>query len=144
MTFLVGLWVPTCLCCYQSEVKSLSRVWLFATPWTHQAPPSMGFSRQEYWSGLPLLSPGNLSHPGIERRSPILQADALTSEPAGKPCWHQGPNKKHLKPPQHKTKSSTTNRREGRFAWGWRWGWLGVAWPGVKELKLALFLLLSY
>ena len=66
-----------------SEVKSLSRVQLFATPWTvaHQAPPSMGFSRQEYWSGLPFPSPEDLPNPGIEPRSPALRADALTSEP---------------------------------------------------------------
>ena len=65
------------------KVKSLSRVLLFATLWTvaHQAPPSMGFSRQEYWSGLPFPSPGDLPDPGIEPRSPVLQADALTSEP---------------------------------------------------------------
>ena len=52
----------------QVKVKSLSRVWLFATPWTvvYQAPPSMGFSRQEYWSGLPFPSPGDLPDPGIE------------------------------------------------------------------------------
>ena len=57
------------------------------TPGTvaHQAPPSMGFSRQEYWSGLPFPSPGDLPDPGIEPRSPTLQADALTSEPPGKP-----------------------------------------------------------
>ena len=56
------------------------------THWTlaHQAPPFMGFSRQEYWSGLPSLSPGNLPHPGIEPRSPALQADSLSSEPPGK------------------------------------------------------------
>ena len=50
------------------EVKSLSRVQLFATPWTvaYQAPPSMGFSRQKYWSGLPFPSPGDLPNPGIE------------------------------------------------------------------------------
>ena len=49
-------------------MKSLSRVQLFATPWTvaHQAPLSMGFSRQEYWSGLPLPSPEDLPNPGIE------------------------------------------------------------------------------
>ena len=65
------------------KVKSLSRVRLFATPWIilHQAPPSMRFSRQEYWSGLPFPSPGNLPNPGTEPRSPTLQADALTSEP---------------------------------------------------------------
>ena len=68
------------------KVKSLSRVRLFATPWTvaYQASPSMGFSRQEYWSGLPFPSPGDLPDPGIEPGSPALQADALTSEPPGK------------------------------------------------------------
>ena len=67
------------------KVKSLSRVLLFAT-WTvaYQAPLSMGFSRQEYWSGLPWPSPGDLSNPGIEPRSPELQADSLPSEPPGK------------------------------------------------------------
>ena len=66
--------------------KSLSRVRLFATPWTvaHLAPLSMGFSRQEYWSGLPFPSPGDLPDPGIEPRSSALQADTLTSEPRGK------------------------------------------------------------
>ena len=65
------------------EVKSLSHVRLFATLWTvaHQDPLSMGFFRQEYWSGLSFPSPGDLPNPGIEPRSPTLQADALTSEP---------------------------------------------------------------
>ena len=56
------------------EVKLLSRVRLFVTPWTvaHQAPPSMGFSWQVYWSGLPFPSPGDLPHPGIEPGSPAL------------------------------------------------------------------------
>ena len=65
------------------KVKSLSRVRLFATLWTvaHQAPLSMGFSRQEYWSGLPFPPPGDLPDPGTEPRSPVLQADTLTSEP---------------------------------------------------------------
>ena len=59
------------------KVKSLSRVQLSATPRTvaHQAPPSMEFSRQEYWSGLPFPSPGDLPYPGIKPRSPALQAD---------------------------------------------------------------------
>ena len=58
-----------------------------ATPWTvaHQASPSMGFSRQEHWSGLPFPSPGDLPNPGIKPRSPTLEADGLTSEPPGKP-----------------------------------------------------------
>ena len=51
----------------------------------YQAPLSMGVSRQEYWSGLPFPSPGDLPDPGIEPRSPTLEADALTSEPPGKP-----------------------------------------------------------
>ena len=68
------------------KVKSLSHVQLFVTLWTvaYQDPPSTGFSRQEYWSGLPLPSPGDLPDPGIEPWSPALQADALPSEPAGK------------------------------------------------------------
>ena len=58
-----------------------------ATPWTlaYQAPPSMEFSRQEYWTGLPFTYLGNLPDPGIEPRSSALQADALPSEPLGKP-----------------------------------------------------------
>ena len=57
------------------------------TPWTaaYKAPQSMGFSRQEYWSGLSFPSPGDLPDPGIEPRSPELEADTLTSEPTGKP-----------------------------------------------------------
>ena len=70
----------------QNGVKSLSCVWLFVTPWTvaYQAPPSLGFSRQEYRSGLPFPSPGDLPNPGFEPRSPVLQADALPSKPPGK------------------------------------------------------------
>ena len=57
------------------------------TPWAvvYQASPSMEFSRQEYWSGLPSPSPGALPDPGIKRRSPALQANALPFEPSGKP-----------------------------------------------------------
>ena len=68
------------------KVKSLSHVQLFATPQTvaYQAPLSMGFSKQEYWSGLPFPSPRDLPDPGIEPRSPVLQADSLPSEPPGK------------------------------------------------------------
>ena len=68
-------------------MKSLSHFQLFGTPWTvaYRAPPSMGFSRQEYWSGLPFPSPGDLPDPGIKPRSPTLQADASPSEPPGQP-----------------------------------------------------------
>ena len=71
----------------RNPVKLLSRVRLFATPWTiaYQAPPFMQFPRQEYWSGLPFPSPGDLPNTGIKPRSPTLQADTLPSEPPGKP-----------------------------------------------------------
>ena len=67
--------------------QSLSCVRVFATPWTvaHKAPLSMGFSRQEYWSGLPCPPPGGLPNPGIEPKSPALQADSLLTEPPEKP-----------------------------------------------------------
>ena len=68
-------------------MKLLSRVQLLATPWTVacQAPPSMGFSRQEYWSELPLPSPEDLPDPVIEPVSPALASRVLTTEPPGKP-----------------------------------------------------------
>ena len=71
------------LCCMFYVRSSLSHIQLFATPWTvaHQAPLSMGFLRQEYWSGLPVLSPGDFPDPGIETGSPTSQADSLPSEP---------------------------------------------------------------
>ena len=66
----------------------LSRLQLSAAPriLAHQAPLSVGFSRQEYWSGLLCPSPGNLPNPGIKPRSPAFQADSLPTEPPGKPC----------------------------------------------------------
>ena len=70
-------------------MKSLSHVQLFATPWTvaYQAPLSMGFSRQEYWSGLPFPSPGDLPNPGIKLESFALQEDSLLPETLGKPHY---------------------------------------------------------
>ena len=61
----------------------------FGTPWTvaHQAPLSMGFSRQEYWSGLPFPTPGDLSDPGIKSASPALAAEFFTTEPPGKSAY---------------------------------------------------------
>ena len=69
------------------KVKLLSHVRLFVTPWTvaRQAPQSMEFSRQEYWSGLPVPYPGDLPKPGIKPGSPARQADTLPYEPLGKP-----------------------------------------------------------
>ena len=70
----------------------LSHVQLFMTPWTIacQAPLSMGFSRQEYWSGLPCPPPGDLPTPGIEPtppQSPALAGGFFTIAPPGKPIW---------------------------------------------------------
>ena len=69
----------------------LSRVWVFETLWTvaRQVPLSIGFSRQEYWSGLQSPPPGDLPDPGIEPASPALAGELFTTEPPGKPNWHQ-------------------------------------------------------
>ena len=74
-------WV-SCAC-----VLFLSCVWLFATPWTvaQQAPLSMGFPRQEYWSGFPFPSPGDLPHTGMEPESPTVAGGFFTTEPPGRP-----------------------------------------------------------
>ena len=74
--------MPACM-----HPSHFSSVQLFVTPWTvaYEAPQSIEFSRQEYWSGLPFPSPGDLPNPGIKPRSPALQADSLPSKPPGKP-----------------------------------------------------------
>ena len=74
---------PTTCMCVCARAHSLSCVQLFVIPWTvaHQALLSMGFSRQEYWSGLPFPPPGELPNPRIEPKSPSLQADSLLSQP---------------------------------------------------------------
>ena len=70
-------------------LSHFSRVRLCVTPETtaHQAPPSLGFSRQEHWSRLPFPSPGDLPDPGIEPTSPALTGWFFTAEPPGRPCW---------------------------------------------------------
>ena len=79
----VCMCVCTCVC---ACVCVLSCVWLRDPIWTvaHEAPPSMEFSRQDYWSGLPFPSPADLPNPGIKPGSPARQADALPSEPPGR------------------------------------------------------------
>ena len=72
--------------------------------------PSMEFSRQEYWSGLPFPSPGDLPDPGIEPGSPALQADALTSQPPGKPHMYKEPSKLN-------TQSSRKQAKEMKCHW---------------------------
>ena len=71
----------------KKKAKLLSHVRLLVTLWTvaYQVPPCLGFSRQQYWSGLPLPSPGDLPHPGVKFRSPALQVDSLPTELPGKP-----------------------------------------------------------
>ena len=68
----------------------LSGIWLFATPLAvaHQAPLSIGFPRQEYWSGLPVPSPGGLPNTGIEPTSPALASRVFTTEPPAKPRYY--------------------------------------------------------
>ena len=87
------------------------------TPWTvaHKAPLSLGFSRQRYWIGLPFPSPGDLPNPGIESRSPTLQADTLPSEPLGKPQSN--------KPQGNEFHQQWCELRRGSFSiWDLRWG----------------------
>ena len=92
---------------------SLTCVQLFATPWTvaRQAPLCMGFSRQEYRSGLPFPSPGHLPHPGIKPRPPALQADSLPSEPQG------GSNDRII----HSKSAPTCQRVRNKTFWWWSW-----------------------
>ena len=81
----VCVWVCVCLCV-------LSRVWVFATLWTVacQAPLSIGFPRQEYWSGLLFLTPGDLPHPGIKPTSPALAGRFFTTQTPGKTLFPIG------------------------------------------------------
>ena len=78
-------WWLQCRMCL--HLSCFSRLWLFATLWiaAHQAPLSLGFSRQEYWSGSPCSPPGDLPHPGIEPTSPALAGGFFIAEPLGKP-----------------------------------------------------------
>ena len=100
------------------KVKLLSHVWLFATTWTvtDQATPSIRFSRQEYWSGLPFLSSGDLPNPEIESGSPAFQADTLLSELLGKPYYQS-----YL----HTVQNSVFKQRRG-LVWKWTTGIKGM------------------
>ena len=77
---MVSEWIYLCEALCDCKNLSFPFVWIFATPWTiaYRVPPSMEFSRQEYWSTLPFPSPGDLPDPQIEPGSPALQADAFT------------------------------------------------------------------
>ena len=88
--FRQPVYITVCVC-VQAWAQSLSRVRLFVTPWiiACQAPLSMGFPREEYWSGLPFHSPGDLLDPGIESVSPALVGKFFTTAPPGKPLISQ-------------------------------------------------------
>ena len=98
------------------KVKLLSPVWLFATlrAVAYQASSSMGFSRPEYWSGLPFPSPGDLLHKEMEQRSSALRADALPSEPPEKP-WSRDTT-----PGKKKKKSEKWLSKKGREECQWK------------------------
>ena len=122
------------------------------TPWTvaRQAPPSMGLSRQEYWSGLPFPSPGDLSNPGIEPRSPALQADSLPTELQGKLSRSEARAKTDPKSPSrgllasHCTgiqEGSRTGPVQGALLWGPPSQWLfWGSWPRLASSPEALCL----
>ena len=99
----------------QSESEVAQSCLTLCDLWTvaHQAPPSMGFSRQEYWSGLPFPSPGDLPDPGIEPRSPTLQADTLISAPSRKPLNTEYSLSENLLQ-RHRTSHPSTNNKDSK------------------------------
>ena len=116
-----GIMFPECRLYYQLtvnkvKVKSLSRVQLFVTPSTvdYQVPLSMGFSRQEYWSGLPFPPPADLPDPGTEPGSPALQVDSLPTELSGKPflSLHGDANLSYLKVQENRGRGTLITRQQ--------------------------------
>ena len=112
---------------------------LFTTPWsvTHRAPLSVGFSRQDYWSGLPCPPPGDLPHPVTESRSPTWQADSLPAEAPGKAGFAHGSIEINAALSIHPTRRERLNKdTEGCF-WGGRvdqpWGERGGGRRGSEE-----------
>ena len=113
----------------QERVGPLSPVRLFVTPWTGacQAPPSMGFSMQEYCSGLPFPSPGDLPNPQIQPGSLVLRADSLLSEPSGK-CRRTNDNPACL-----------------RESFGGCSGWVGRAWRLLPQsCQIWIYIFVSF
>ena len=95
-----------------------------------------GISRQEYWSGLPFPSPGDLPHPGIEPRSPALQADALPSEPPGKPKKEKGEiNFSHLNWMYYKMQATNTILSFSWLPTGWKGNLYGGMTAILRQLK---------
>ena len=116
-------------------VKSLSHVWLFSTPWTlaYQASLSIGFSRQEYWSRLPFPSPEDIPNPGIEPRSPSLQADILPSVVNKGPSGQgYGFSSGHVWSESWTVKRAEHQRIDAFELWCWR-RLLRVPWPARRS-----------
>ena len=84
MPNLLNLYSEVVMCAVCSVVSASAILWTVA----HQAPPSVGFSMQEYWSGLPLTPPGDLPNPGVEPVSPALAGRFFTTELPGRPLAH--------------------------------------------------------
>ena len=112
-------------------LSCFSCVQLFVTLWpvAQQAPLPMGFSRQEYWNGLPGSPPGDLPNPGMEPGSPALQAESLPSEPPGKPIPSQFQNVSALRPTE-RPRSLRRNKRHASCLFWFRWVW--TARSGVR------------
>ena len=118
-----------CLCVCVHALSRFSYVQLFATLWTiaRQASLSMEFSRQEYWNGLPFLSPGDLPDPGMEPGSPALQADSLQTELETKGTLNvqyqrlgcaKCPRGRHIQYPWHQGGCPLEVKSEKRHDWG--------------------------
>jgi len=117
---------PSLCACMRSVTQLCPTLW--DPTISHQAPLSMGFSRQEYWSGLPFPPPGNLPDPGIKPVSPALAGEFFTSEPPGKPhflpcaTWEGSENHEKVLQPQLK---NLAENEAGCLFWGWFSGHLG-------------------
>ena len=128
--FIISM--ASCLNDLYSFSRLLSHVQLFVTSWTvaHQAPLSMGFSRQEHWSGLPFPSPGDLPNPGIEPRYPALQAGSFPSESSEKPSIMKMPFRFH--------RTCGFDPWVGKTPWRRKWQPTPVLLPGKSHRQRSL------
>ena len=124
-------------------VKSLNRVRFFSTPWTvaYQATPFIEFYRQEYWSGLPFPSSGDLPDLGIEPRSPALWANALPSAPPGKPTFYSWIMDRCSGPQSLISKHHLGELYKHKFLGTWTYQvriWGRGSWPGIDTSNIYL------